>query len=151
MVTHNGSKQACSAPVTRNTVQRALVLDAVRSMHNHPTSADVYETVRQAHPSISRATVYRNLNVLADQGEVLRVHVAGGADRYDLRSDPHYHLKCTVCGRIFDADLPYMEQLVDEVRHTEGFFITGHDIVFTGICGQCCTQAEEGNDFQTDK
>ena len=43
---------------TRNTIQRALVLEAVQSLHNHPTSADVYEVVRARHPNISRATVY---------------------------------------------------------------------------------------------
>ena len=41
---------------TRNTIQRALVLEAVQSLHNHPTSADVYEVVRARHPTISRAT-----------------------------------------------------------------------------------------------
>ena len=52
---------------TRNTIQRALVLEAVQSLHNHPTSADVYEVVRERHPNISRATVYRNLGVLANR------------------------------------------------------------------------------------
>ncbi|MFQ9678614.1 MAG: transcriptional repressor, partial [Eggerthella lenta] len=64
---------------TRNTIQRALVLEAVQSLHNHPTSADVYEVVRERHPNISRATVYRNLGVLANRGEVLRVEVPNGA------------------------------------------------------------------------
>ena len=54
---------------TRNTIQRALVLEAVQSLHNHPTSADVYEVVRARHPNISRATVYRNLGVLANRGK----------------------------------------------------------------------------------
>ena len=78
---------AASCAATRNTRQRALVLEAVRSLHNHPTSADVYDAVREKHPSISRATVYRNLNVLTEQGEVLHIPVAGGADRYDFRCD----------------------------------------------------------------
>ena len=79
---------------TRNTIQRALVLEAVQSLHNHPTSADVYEVVRARHPNISRATVYRNLGVLANRGEVLRVEVPNGADRYDFLNKPHYHAKC---------------------------------------------------------
>ena len=73
---------------TRNTIQRALVLEAVRSLHNHPTSADVYEVVRERHPNISRATVYRNLGVLASRGDVLRVEVPNGADRYDFFNEP---------------------------------------------------------------
>ncbi|MEI3230350.1 MAG: transcriptional repressor [Gordonibacter pamelaeae] len=63
----------------------------MRSLHNHPTSADVYEGVRERHPNISRATVYRNLGVLAHRGEVLRVEVPNGADRYDFFNKPHYH------------------------------------------------------------
>ena len=53
-------------PDTRQTVQRSLVLEAVRASNDHPTAIDVFETVRGKHPSISRATVYRNLNVLAE-------------------------------------------------------------------------------------
>ena len=92
---------------TRNTIQRALVLEAVQSLHNHPTSADVYEVVRARHPNISRATVYRNLGVLANRGEVLRVEVPNGADRYDFLNKPHYHAKCRICGGVFDIDMPY--------------------------------------------
>ena len=91
---------------TRNTIQRALVLEAVQSLHNHPTSADVYEVVRARHPNISRATVYRNLGVLANRGEVLRVEVPNGADRYDFLNKPHYHAKCRICGGVFDIDMP---------------------------------------------
>lgn len=96
---------------TRNTIQRALVLEAVQSLHNHPTSADVYEVVRERHPNISRATVYRNLGVLANRGEVLRVEVPNGADRYDFLNKPHYHAKCRVCGGVFDIDMPYQHDI----------------------------------------
>ncbi|MEI3231561.1 MAG: transcriptional repressor [Gordonibacter pamelaeae] len=79
-------------------------------MHNHPTSADVYDVVRERHPNISRATVYRNLGVLANRGEVLRVEVPNGADRYDFHNKPHYHAKCRVCGGVFDVDMPYQQR-----------------------------------------
>ena len=95
--------QTAERATTRNTIQRALVLEAVRSLHNHPTSADVYEVVREKHPNISRATVYRNLGVLANRGEVLRVEVPNGADRYGFLNRPHYHAKCRVCGGVFDV------------------------------------------------
>ena len=106
--------QTAERATTRNTIQRALVLEAVRSLHNHPTSADVYEVVREKHPNISRATVYRNLGVLANRGEVLRVEVPNGADRYDFLNRPHYHAKCRVCGGVFDVDMPYRRA---RVRH----------------------------------
>lgn len=124
-------------PTTRNTIQRSLVLEAVQSLHEHPTSADVYEAVRTKHPNISRATVYRNLGVLADRGDVLRVEVAGGADRYDFFNEPHYHARCRECGHIFDIDMPYRFNLTDEVADAHGFKIEGHQIMFTGVCPGC--------------
>ncbi|WP_417756857.1 Fur family transcriptional regulator [Senegalimassilia anaerobia] len=122
---------------TRNTIQRALVLEAVRSLHNHPTSADVYEVVRERHPNISRATVYRNLGVLASRGDVLRVEVPNGADRYDFFNEPHYHALCRSCGQVSDVDMPYQHDLADQVRDAQGFAIDGHQIIFEGLCPSC--------------
>ena len=130
-----GGKQAGGA--TRNTIQRALVLEAVQSLHNHPTSADVYEKVRIKHPTISRATVYRNLSVLAERGEVLRVEVPNGADRYDFFNEPHYHAKCRVCGCIVDVDMPYDYDMVQRVRESQGFTVENYEIIFSGICAAC--------------
>ena len=118
---------AASCAATRNTRQRALVLEAVRSLHNHPTSADVYDAVREKHPSISRATVYRNLNVLTEQGEVLHIPVAG---------DCHYHAICRECGVVYDVEMP-SEGLLSSVRDTHGFLIEGFDIIFNGLCPDC--------------
>ncbi len=75
---------------TRNTVQRQIVLQAVLRMHDHPTADTVYAAVAADHPSISKATVYRNLNQLASQGEIRRVAVPNGADRYDFNLEEHY-------------------------------------------------------------
>lgn len=132
---------AASCTATRNTRQRALVLEVVRSLHNHPTSADVYDAVREKHPSISRATVYRNLNVLTEQGEVLHIPVAGGADRYDFRCDCHYHAICRECGVVYDVEMP-SEGLLSSVRDTHGFQIEGFDIIFTGLCPDCANPKE---------
>lgn len=122
---------------TRNTVQRSLVLKAVQALHDHPTSADVYEYVRKKHPNISRATVYRNLGVLAARGDVLRVEVPNGADRYDFFNEPHYHAKCRVCGRVVDVGMPYVHDIAARVTDAHGFDIEGHEIIFDGVCPQC--------------
>ena len=127
---------------TRNTIQRTLVLEAVRSLHNHPTSADVYDVVRERHPNISRATVYRNLGVLAQRGEVLRVEVPNGADRYDFLNRPHYHAKCRVCGGVYDIDMPYQHDIASHVSDAHGFTIEHHEIIFEGVCARCKKSAE---------
>ena len=125
------------AVASRNTVQRALVLEAVQALHHHPTPADVYDRVHETHPNVSRATVYRNLNVLAQKGDILRVEVPNAADRYDYQLFPHYHAKCRVCGGVFDIDMPYQGDLETLVQEKSGFIVEHHDIVFEGVCAHC--------------
>ena len=73
---------------TRNTIQRQIVLQAVNQLHNHPTADAIYAVIAAQHPTISKATVYRNLNQLAAQGEILRVPVPTGADHFDFHLYP---------------------------------------------------------------
>lgn len=129
----------------RNTVQRALVLDAVQSLHTHPTSADVYEVVHAANPSVSRATVYRNLAVLAAEGQILHVQVPHGADHYDFRTDAHYHAVCRECGAVYDVDvaLPAESELAARVSDAHGFSVEGCSLVFTGLCEHCAAKAQQ--------
>lgn len=121
----------------RQTLQKALVLNAVRSLFCHPTAEEVYRAIAVSHPSISRATVYRNLGRLADSGEIRRVSIPGAADRFDFRVAGHYHIRCRHCGGVFDVDMAYMDDIADRVRNTDGFAIEGHDIVFQGLCPAC--------------
>lgn len=124
----------------RNTIQRSLVLDAVRSMHTHPTSAEVYEEVRKAHPSISRATVYRNLAVLSETGEICRVQVPGGADHFDFRGDTHCHGICRVCGAVCDVEVDASSVVERHVSDAHGFTVEGYSLVFSGLCEQCAQE-----------
>ena len=86
--------------IYRNTVQRAMTLEAVRRLHAHPTAEEVYRQVAAEHPSISRATVYRNLRQLAESGLLLKINTTDGADHFDHRCDAHYHAGCLRCGRV---------------------------------------------------
>ena len=61
----------------RNTIQRALVLEAVKTLHCHATADEVYEEIIKEHPTISKATVYRNLNLLSEMGEIRRLEIPG--------------------------------------------------------------------------
>lgn len=123
--------------ISRNTVQRQIVLNAVRSLPVHPTAEDIYSHIVKQHPNISKGTVYRNLNLLADQGEILRVRISDGADRYDFQTQHHYHIRCSHCGRVFDVDMPYQRNLLDAVADTHGFIFMDYEIVFTGVCPDC--------------
>ena len=94
----------------RNTKQRKLVLDAVRQSYNHPTADEIYNVVRAQDDKISRGTVYRNLNLLADAGEIFSIKTPGGS-RFDRTVEPHAHIICTSCSRVIDVPLPFDAQL----------------------------------------
>lgn len=122
---------------TRNTVQRQLVLQAVQQLHCHPTADMVYDAIVQQHPSISKATVYRNLGQLAAQGLILHVPVPDGADRFDFRTEPHCHARCLDCGAVFDVFLPNWGNLLDLVDATPEITLERCELFFEGYCTKC--------------
>lgn len=128
----------------RNTIQRTLVLDAVNRLKSHATADEIYEAVVQTHPRISKATVYRNLNQLADDAEIQKLAMPDGPDRFDHILQRHYHAKCSRCGRVFDVEMDYMEDIIRLVKDAHGFAIDGHNLVFTGVCPSC-QQADAQN------
>ena len=125
------------AGTRRFSKQRQLIFDTACSLHCHPTADDIYSIVKGRIPAISLGTVYRNLNILAEQKEIGKIEPGEGATKFDFRTDPHYHLRCRECGRLFDADLPLLEGLDSRVQNTHGFTIEKHNIEFVGICSDC--------------
>ena len=120
-----------------NTIQRSLVLDAVNRLKSHATADEVYAEVAATHPNISKATVYRNLNLLSEMGMIRKLEIPGGADRFDHICKEHCHVKCEKCGRVFDIEIPYIDGLDNRVDNRNGFELTGYDILFRGICPGC--------------
>lgn len=120
----------------RNTRQRQLVLDAVRSRNDHPTADDIYLAVRELDDRISRGTVYRNLNLLEETGAICSVKAPGGS-RFDWKTDGHAHVVCTGCGCIADAALPYDSAADQLVASETGFAEVRHSALFQGICADC--------------
>ena len=121
----------------RNTIQRSLVLKAVKELQCHATADEVYEEVVKNNPHISKGTVYRNLNQLSEMGEIHKLEVPGGADRFDHLCHEHYHVKCIKCGRVFDVDMEYLTGLENNIKDSRGVKLLGHDILFRGICPKC--------------
>lgn len=119
----------------RNTIQRQLVSETVRSL-DHPNAEEVYEAIAKNHPHVSKATVYRNLNLLAEQAEIGKIKTSEGADRFDCRTDRHFHMRCRVCGRLFDAPF-FPPELPLEADETEGFIIEGYTVEIFGTCSDC--------------
>ncbi len=88
----------------RNTKQRQIILEAVQSRCDHPNAEQIFRQVRETDPKISLGTVYRNLAILAEEGKILDIRLAG-ADRFDLTTMPHDHFYCEVCGSVSDIRL----------------------------------------------
>ncbi len=121
----------------RNTVQQKIVLEAVNALKNHASAEEIYEYIVKKYPSIGRATVYRILQRLSEEKKIKKIEELKGAERYDHDCSRHYHIRCIKCGRLFDADIPYIEDLEKNLRLQKGFTVTGHSIVFTGVCPDC--------------
>ena len=138
--------QSSAAPKQRNTKQRELVLDVVRAHRDHPTAEQIYQDVHAQNDKVSRATVYRNLNLLDENGEILQVS-APVANRFDLRADPHYHMMCIKCGAVVDAPLEYQQAYDKLVASASGFKVVSHQTLFKGLCPDC-QKVQESPDAQ---
>jgi len=123
----------------RNTVQRKIILDTLRPMRSHPTIEELYVEVAKQFPTISKTTLYRNLRILAVNGQVLRILLPDGLERYDGQIHNHYHFQCNKCELIFDVEIDYLSNIEDVVAKQYGFEILGHDVIFKGFCKGCRT------------
>jgi len=120
----------------RNTKQRTLVLEAVKENLVHPTALDIYKIIRKKDPAISLGTVYRNLNLLADMGQILRIEVPGGADRFDGMYQSHSHAICNSCGCVMDYNFAF-DDLNKYLLSRTGFECQDVNITVRGLCKNC--------------
>lgn len=121
----------------RNTIQKELVYNAVQMMRRHVTADEVYELVALEYPNIGKATVYRNLTILADEGLVRRVEIPDGPDRFDFTLKNHYHVRCVRCGEVSDVDMEEISGLEKGIIDRHGMEFLSYDILFKGICRKC--------------
>jgi len=126
--------------MSRRTIQQEIICTIVKNMTTHPSPDEVFMEVHNQYPSISRATVYRVLNKLADKGEVLKVKLPGTADRFDFNTEDHIHAFCTECGGVFDADINNVTELLEHLNDhidPKDFKLSSINISIEGICPNC--------------
>jgi Fur family peroxide stress response transcriptional regulator len=121
----------------RETRQRNAILGLLRHTRSHPTADQIYETIRKSIPNISKGTVYRNLQVLIDNGIVSVLDIRGTLSRYEIKQETHYHFRCEACGRVYDLDEPVDPGLDDRISKRTGFLVSGHQTEFRGRCADC--------------
>lgn len=127
--------------------QRELILEAVREDDVHPTADFIYQRLKKDHPNLSLGTVYRNLNLLSEIGTINKLHVPGMPDRFDGNITPHYHFYCKHCGRVFDVNAEFPQEIDQKVERETGHQVDSHSVLFSGICKDCAqkTPDQDGN------
>lgn len=119
--------------------QRASIKEYLINTHEHPTADTVYLHVKEEFPHISLGTVYRNLNLLADMGEITKIPTPDGGDRFDGDIHPHYHVVCTSCGKVIDLMMneEYIHTINQEAAKYFKGTIDSHKLMFYGTCAKC--------------
>jgi len=121
----------------RLTTQRQIILEELLKVSSHPTANEVYDMVRKRLPRIGLGTVYRNLELMAESGMILKLEVGGTQKRFDATIKPHYHVRCTECGRVDDVDIPVQQDINESAALACHYQILSHHIEFTGLCHDC--------------
>lgn len=128
-----------SNPKTRYSKQRETIYEVLVNDCTHPNVDTIYMNVKKIIPDISLGTVYRNLNVLAEQKRIRRLDIGEGAVRFDAKLEPHYHLICNECHDIQDLEIDesLFSPLIDNVQNHCHVLIDRADIIFHGTCNKC--------------
>ncbi len=121
----------------RLTTQRQILLEELSKVTSHPTACELYEMIRKRLPRIGLGTVYRNLELMADSGMILKLELGGAQKRFDATTDPHYHVRCSVCGKMDDIMLQVQGDITESAVEKTPYRILGHNVEFAGECPAC--------------
>ncbi len=119
------------------THQREVIYDVLRSMEGHPSPEQVYAEVRERIPSISLATVYKNLHLFISAGIFQEVSLHHGSMRMETNHDAHHHLLCTRCKTIHDIDPAHLRMPEQLSGLPGGFRAERLAVDVLGICASC--------------
>ena len=119
------------------TFQRMTILSAIEEL-GHANVDEIYEKVRQSHPTLSLATVYKNIITMVDEGVLVEVPIVGKKSKFELKKEEHLHLVCVECGSVVDRELD--EHLAEETRKvasSSSFVLRERQLNLYGVCGEC--------------
>ena len=120
----------------RQTRQKQIIYSALCAL-DHPTATEVFTSVHEEYPSVSRATVFRVLGGFVSGGKALELKLAGNETRYDFNVAPHAHARCVCCGRVADIDVVGLPQEGLQAKSCNGFSVHGYVLEFFGACKDC--------------
>ena len=122
----------------RITPQRYAVLNVLATSPDHPSAETIYAKLKDYYPTMSLATVYKTINLLKRQGEILELEFSDLGNRYDGKKPyPHPHVICNGCGKIVDPAQLNLEEITIKMMEETGFKILTHRLDFYGLCPEC--------------
>jgi Fur family peroxide stress response transcriptional regulator len=124
----------------RRTPQRQVVLELVRSCHDHPTAEWIHQQARLKIPDISLATVYRTLRILKEHDLIHEFSGGASPSRFDGTLNDHEHVRCVRCGTVVDVDLPEVGDIRERVAERTGFRVGRYPLLFHGLCEACASR-----------
>ena len=124
----------------RVTKQKQKILELLTNTKEHPTAEQVYRKLKGRFPRLSLGTVYRNLRILKEQGQIWELDFGTGLSHFDAVAHSHYHFICKNCHKIYDIKIPAIKELDERVRTMTGFRIYSHRLEFFGLCDICNTR-----------
>ena len=124
--------------VRKRSKKRDAILTKIKSTKSHPSAEWVYRQLKPEYPDLSLGTVYRNIAVLKEEGQVITAHIVNGQERLDGCTHSHPHFVCDICGAVIDGEveLPEVEPYLSEGER-QGFKIERQELVFHGKCSNC--------------
>ncbi len=129
----------------RKSRYREAIARILQDTRSHPSAEWIYEEVRKELPEIGLATVYRNLRLMKEAGEIVDLRAADSTAHFDGDTRIHYHFLCDRCGRIIDLDEPVDATVENRVERRTGLKVNRHHLMLFGLCLEC-RDDERGTD-----
>ena len=96
--------------------QRQAILDLLQSRKDHPSAEVIYQTLRKSMPNLSAGTVYRNLKLLTELGQIKKLTGLDGVDHFDGTTSPHSHFICQCCGKVDDVFFEHLQRVFEKIN-----------------------------------
>ncbi len=123
----------------RPSVQRVAILGQLISRHDHPTVDDVYKSLSDELPTLSKTTVYNTLRLLSEHNAAQMITVDDHRVCYDGNTTPHVHFMCRKCGRIIDLMDEVAPVVEGGVRTVDGNLVDEAQLYYKGVCRECAS------------
>lgn len=113
-----------------------LEIVSVLSKNGHMNINDLYTSLQAKFPSISLATIYKNINIMLEKGFLLEVKLSDQKNVFELIKDEHSHVTCIRCNLVMDIDLE-IEDVLQKVKKISNYSLNSNSLIFNGICPRC--------------